>query len=142
MPEDEFRQHYRSLSEEGLREIDPADLTAAARACYDEELASRGLIIESTPPAAIEPAPAEITWVPLDTFPPEEIKLIRALLAAEEIPTTMEPPSTGNYPPSAAGSVVFVPEPLLERAQEALSTQISDEELIAEAEAYQPSEDA
>jgi hypothetical protein len=42
----------------------------------------------------------------------------------------------------AAGSVLFVPEKLLERARQALMVQISDEELIAEAEAQQPPDDA
>lgn len=142
MPTDEFRQYYASLSDEGLREIDSADLTAAARACYDEELASRGLTIE-IPPPEVEPTPDEmIGWVPLDTFNDEEMKLVRALLDAEQIPTSMKLNPAENYPPLAAGSVLFVPEPFLERAREALAAQISDEELIAEAEAQQPPDDA
>ena len=142
VPADEFRQHYASLSDEGLREIDRADLTEAARACYDEELTSRGLKIESRPPE-VEPSPDYmIEWVPLDTFNDEEMKLVRALLNAQEIPTSMELSPAENYPPLAAGSVLFVPEPFLERAREALAPQVSDEELIAEAEAQQPPDDA
>jgi hypothetical protein len=127
VPADEFRQHYASLSEEGLREINRADLTDAARASYDQELASRGLTIESAPPKA---PPDDIAWVPLDTFPPEEIKLVRALLHAEEIPTHLD------------SDVLFVPKPLLEQACEILAFHVSDEDLIAEAEADPPPHDA
>jgi hypothetical protein len=38
-----LRRHYASLSDEALLEIDSSELVEAARACYDEELASRGL---------------------------------------------------------------------------------------------------
>jgi len=138
---DEFRQHYASLSEEGLREINRADLTDAARDCYDEELASRGLSIENAPPE-VQPPTEEIEWVTLGTFNIDEIEQVRALLDFEGIPAEREPRPAGNYPPLAAGSALFVPAPLLERAREILAAQISDEELIAQAEAYQPPEDA
>jgi len=142
VPADEFRQHYASLSEEGLREINRADLTDAARACYDEELASRGLTTESDPPPAVEPRPDDIAWTPVGTFNLDEIEQVRALLYFEGIPTEREPSPPGNYPPLAAGSILFVPGALRERAREILASQISEEELIAEAEAYQPPEDA
>jgi hypothetical protein len=141
VPADEFREHYASLSEEGLREINRADLTDAARACYDEELVSRGLTIES-PPQEVEPSTEDISWVPLGTFNLDEIEQVRALLEFEGIPAGREPRPPGNYPPLAAGSNLFVPAPFLEQAREILAAQISEEELIAEAEAYQPPEDA
>jgi hypothetical protein len=141
VPTDEFRQHYASLSEEGLREIDRADLTDAARDCYDEELARRGLTIESPLPE-VEPVSRDIAWVPLDTFDLDEIKLVRALLDAEEIPSDTELLPAGNYPPLPAGMALFVPKPFLGRAREILAAQISDEELIAEAEEQEPPEDA
>ena len=43
---DELRKHYASLSDEGLREIDPADLTDQARKFYEDELKSRRLARE------------------------------------------------------------------------------------------------
>jgi hypothetical protein len=141
VPADEFRQYYAGLSEEGLREIDRADLTDVARASYDEELASRGLTIESAPPP-VEPSTDDIPWVPLDTFELEEIKLVRALLAAEDIPTDTDVRPAANYPPLTAGVILFVPKPFLARAREVLAAQISEEELIAEAEAEEPPEDA
>lgn len=142
MPADELRQYYSTLSEEGLREIDREDLTDAARASYDTELASRGLTIEKPPPE-VEPTPDDtIGWVSLDTFSEEEVELVRALLDAEEIPTTMKLLPAGNYPPVPAGSLLYVPEPMLERAREVLASQVSDEELIAEAESQPPPDDA
>jgi hypothetical protein len=142
VPADEFRQYYARLSEEGLREINRADLTDVARACYDEELSSRGLAVESAPvPEAVAPT-EEISWVPLGAFHPDEIGQVRGLLDFEGIPTERESRPSGNYPPVAAGSELYVPEHLLERAREVLAAPISDEELIAEAEACQPPEDA
>jgi len=141
VPADELRQYYAGLSEEGLREIERDDLTEIARACYDEELARRGLKIESAA-VEVEPATDDIAWAPLGGFDPDEIELVRALLAAEKIPSDMKLRPAANYPPLPAGSVLFVPEPFLARAREALAAQISDEELIAEAEAEKPPDDA
>jgi hypothetical protein len=139
---DEFRKHYASLSDEGLREINRDDLTDVARASYDEELAGRGLAIESAAPR-VEPTPdAIIPWVPLDTLSDDEMKLVRALLEAQQIPTSTDASPAENYPPVTAGSILFVPEPLLDKAREILAAPISDEELIAEAEAQDPPEGA
>jgi hypothetical protein len=143
VPADELKQYYAGLSEEGLQEIDRGDLTDVARATYDAELAARGLKIESAPPVA-EPAPSleDMGWVPLATFNAEEIELVRALLEAEEIPSDMDLRSSANYPPQPEGSILYVPEQSLARAREVLASQISEEELIAEAEAGEPPEDA
>lgn len=51
-PED-FRQHYASLSNEGLLVIKREDLNPVAQQCYDVELAQRGI-----PPRASKPAQA------------------------------------------------------------------------------------
>ncbi len=40
---EDLRRHYDSLSDEALLELDRSQLTDLARACYDEELARRGL---------------------------------------------------------------------------------------------------
>jgi hypothetical protein len=135
VPADEFRQHYRSLSDEGLFDIDRADLTEAARACYDEELASRGLAIERPRAPEVERPLDENGWVPLDTFDSEEIELVRGLLDAEGVPNNVESSAV-------EGVVLSVPEAFLGRAREILAAQISEQELIDEAEAYQPPEDA
>jgi hypothetical protein len=142
VPAEEFRQHYQSLSDEGLLEIDPDDLTDAARVCFEEEVASRGLQLESVAPPA-EPTPEEmIEWAPLDVFNDDEMKVVQSLLEAEGVPNSMKPRASENYPPSAAGSVLFVPASSLEKARQILAPEISDEELAAEAETYEKPEDA
>jgi hypothetical protein len=40
---EEFRRHYASLSDEGLRQLDRSELIGAAQKCYDEEVALREL---------------------------------------------------------------------------------------------------
>jgi hypothetical protein len=44
-----LRQYYASLSDEMLAEIDPANLTDAARRCYESEFAKRGLPPDAGP---------------------------------------------------------------------------------------------
>ena len=51
---DELRQYYASLSDEMLLRLDPADLTDAARRCYESEFAERGLTAEAGPLPADE----------------------------------------------------------------------------------------
>ena len=43
---EDLRRHYASLADEELAAIDAEDLTEAARAVYDAEVARRGLIIQ------------------------------------------------------------------------------------------------
>lgn len=42
----QLRQHYASLSDDALLEVDRSELTEMGRQCYDEELASRKLASE------------------------------------------------------------------------------------------------
>ena len=51
---DELRQYYASVSDEMLAEIDPANLTDAARRCYESEFAKRGLSPDAGPLPAEE----------------------------------------------------------------------------------------
>jgi len=46
---DEIRNYYSSLSDEMLRETDPADLTAEARKWYEHEVRERGMRRNSAP---------------------------------------------------------------------------------------------
>lgn len=52
---DDLRRHYDSLSDEALLEIDRDELVDAARDCYDEELAHRGLDFDESE-ESFEPA--------------------------------------------------------------------------------------
>ncbi len=49
-----LRRHYESLTDEALEEIDPEDLTEAARKCYESELAKRQSAEDDGEPPAIE----------------------------------------------------------------------------------------
>lgn len=146
MPEDEFRKYYASLSDEGLREIDRDDLIDAARSCYDEEILDRGLKLESVTPEMKTGGAENVTWALLDTVNAAEIPSVRVLLEGEGIASRLE--NENNISPGwmgvnpHAGLVLLVPEPSLERAREVLASQVSEEELTAEAEACQPPEDA
>ena len=46
---DDLRDHYRSLTEDELLQIERADLTEAAQRCYDEEVSRRGLNNQEPP---------------------------------------------------------------------------------------------
>lgn len=58
---EQLRQHYASLTDEALLEIDPSELVDAARQCLDEELRRRRL---RSPVAAQDSAPMPKPWVP------------------------------------------------------------------------------
>lgn len=131
MTREEFSRHYASLSDEGMREIDRADLIDAARECYDEELARRGLTVEGAAPEVDAAAMGDTVWVPLDTFTQSELDLVRVLLDEAAVPFTVN-----------KDGVLFVPESMLEQAQEVLVTEVSEEDLIAQAEEHAPPEDA
>ena len=61
---DDLREHYQSLTDDELIEIERSDLTEAAQRCYDEEVARRGLHNgeEPAPQPELEEEPE-----PLDT---------------------------------------------------------------------------
>src|SRR5512133_1215176 len=48
---DDFRRQYADLTDEALLDIDPLDLNETARACYHQELASRGMESAAAAPA-------------------------------------------------------------------------------------------
>ena len=51
---DDLREHYQSLTDDELLEINPDDLTEAARSCYDAEVARRGLFADQEPASEAE----------------------------------------------------------------------------------------
>jgi hypothetical protein len=135
---DDFRRHFEILSDEALLSTDREDLVEAARGCYDEEVARRGLnssvddeIAEE--PAGTEPVSAGEELVLIATFNiPEEASLARGLLESAEIPYQLE-----NEHAALGGFQLrmMVPAKFQEEAIEVLETEISDEELAAQAEA-------
>jgi hypothetical protein len=134
---EEFRQRYADLSDEGLLSIDRKDLTEFAQQYYDAEVAQRGLHFDSPDP--VEAAPDD-ELVLIETFlSPTEANLARGLLRSADIPAYLDNELTSRWP-SAGGLELIVPASFLEQAKTILEAQISEEELVAEAEAADPIE--
>jgi hypothetical protein len=141
---DDFRRHFERLSDETLLATDREELVESARGCYDEEVERRGL---NAPPAedaveeeasAHETTPAE-ELVLIATFNiPEEASLARGLLESAEIPFQLE---NEHASMGVFQLRMLVPAAFEQEALEILETQISDEDLAAQAEAAAPLED-
>jgi hypothetical protein len=128
-----LREQFEGLSDEGLLSIDRKDLIEVAQQYYDAEIARRGL--QDDPAAAEEESPKGEEMVPVATFSSlQEADLSRALLRSADIPANLENELSSTW--SGIGGVrLMVPASFLEQAEEILGAQISDEELLAQAEA-------
>ena len=137
-PED-FKRHYAMLSDAALLEIDRDELVDVARVCYDAELAERNLASEdpqpSVPAAETMLAQADGELQLVGTFLSiEEANFARGLLQSADVPCSLENEFSASY--SGAGALrLFVPASAYDRACEILETEISEEDLIAQAEA-------
>jgi hypothetical protein len=136
---EEFKRHYAELSDEGLLSIDRADLIELARTYYDAEVASRGLHPAELATPMAEASPEEDLVLAAKFQSVEEANLGRALLRDAEIPAYLENELTSAWT-GAGGLRLLVPGSLLEQAQEILDARISDEDLLAQAEAAEPIE--
>jgi hypothetical protein len=135
-PED-FQRHFEILSDDALLETNRDELVEMARDVYDEEIAKRGLGPEEgeIPVPEIEPQPGDAVdeMVLIATFGyPEEANMARGLLESASIPSQIknELAAVGGFEAS-----LLVPASFEEQAIEILESQISDEELAAQAEA-------
>lgn len=140
---DDFRRRYAELSDEALLELDWDELVDLARDCYDAELARRGLLRSSTPPPATEVQDhGELIEAAIFSSS-SEADLARALLESAAIPCYFENEFARKTLRVSEGFRLFVPTTLLENAREILNSPVSEEELIAQAEAEPepPSED-
>jgi len=135
---DDFRRHFELLSDETLLATNREDLVAGARPVYDEEVARRGLnspVVDEAPeavPEAVAPEEHEELVVIATYNIPDEANLARGLLQSAEIPYLMQ----NDY--VALGGIelrLLVPAQYEEQALEILQSEISDEELAAQAEA-------
>lgn len=128
---EEIRQRFEQLSDQGLLSIDRNDLTELAQQYYDAEISSRGLAATSAP-AEEESSEALVL---LGTFTSlEEANLVRALLESAEIPVKLENEFASEWA-GAGGLRLMVPASSLEQAEQILQAEISEDELIAQAEA-------
>ena len=132
---DDFRRRYAELSDEALLELDRDELVDLARDCYDAELARRGLRRSSSPPPAAEVQDhGELVEVAIFSSS-SEADLARALLESAAIPCYSENEFAGKTLRVSDGFRLFVAANLLDNAREILNSPVSDEELIAQAEA-------
>ncbi len=136
---EEIRQRFEQLSDEGLLSIDRNELIELAQQYYDAEVSRRGL---KHAPAAPAEESAEEQLVPLATFDSlEEANLVRALLESAEIPVKLDNELSSQWT-GAGGLRLMVPASSLEQAEEILQAQISEDDLIAQAEAAESVEPA
>jgi len=134
---DDFRKHFELLSDAALLETNRDDLVAAARLCYDEEVARRGLNAPPQEPAEGEvqptPEPEGGPMVHIATYIiPEEASLARGLLQSAGIPFFME---NELAPLGGIQIQLMVPAAYEADAREILEHELTDEELAAQAEA-------
>ena len=146
---DDFRRVYDSLNDEALLAVKRDDLVEVAQQCYDVEVAKRGLAARggaSAVPARSSAESASPELVEVATFTDvDDARLARDLLQSAEIPSYLATDATlpGNMS-TPSGFRLSVSPSLLEQAREVLDTQVSDEELAAQAEAageIEPAED-
>lgn len=140
---DDFRKHFELLSDAALLDTDRDELVAAARQCYDEELARRGLKAPSEEPVQGEvlptPEPEGGPMVYITTYNiPEEASLARGLLQSAGIPLFME---NELSPLGGIDIRLMVPAAYEADAREILEHELTEEELAAQAEAAGMTED-
>jgi len=137
---DDFRRVYESLNDEALLAVKRDELVEVAQQCYDVEVAQRGLTahgdVAAVPAQGSAAAPSE-ELVEVATFTDvDDARLARDLLASAEIPSYLA--ADANLPgnmSAPSGFRLSVSPSLLDQAREILDSQISDEELAAQAEA-------
>ena len=128
---DDFRRHYAELSDEALLELERDELVELARDCYDAELARRGLRRSSPQETEVQDQGELVEAARFSS--PSQADLAKALLESAAIPCFLENEVAGRA--LRVGFQLFVPASLLETAREILDATVSDEELIAQAEA-------
>lgn len=134
---EEIRQRFEQLTDDGLLSIDRNELIELAQQYYDAEVSRRGLK-QAPAAAAVESANEQL--VPLSTFDSlEEANLVRALLESADIPAKLDNELSSQWV-GAGGLRLMVPASSLEQAEEILQAQISEDDLIAQAEAAEPGE--
>jgi len=134
---DDFRKHFELLSDAALLDINRDELVESAKQCYDAEVARRGMNGPAEELPAAEPAPtAEPEGGPMVLIAtyiiPEEASFARGLLQSAQIPFLME----NELAPLGGFQIqLMVPRDYEADAREILESELTDEELAAQAEA-------
>ncbi len=135
----DVRRHVAALPDEVLLEVNREDLTAGARAIYEEEAARRGLNWPAEE-AAVEPGPLKlgegglVSLGKYDTV--EEARFARDLLRNEQIPAWLagELALKRHDADPMAALELFTQTDFQEQAEMLLNAEISEEELARQAE--------
>jgi len=139
---EDFKRHYAMLSDDALLEINRDELVDAARVCYDAELADRKLARPDAEEnvSALDHPGEEVPGTEgglelVATFLTiEEANFARGLLQSADISCSFENDEAAAW--SGMGELrLMVPASAYDRACEILETEISEEDLIAQAEA-------
>ena len=146
-PED-FKRHYALLSDDALLEIDRDELVDAARVCYDTELSERNLTRPATEESTSSPGPSDGASSQTDDSPQlvatflslDEANFALGLLQSADIAGSLENEHGAQWAGSGALRLM-VPASAYVRACEILESEISEEDLIAQAEAEASKDD-
>jgi hypothetical protein len=144
---EDFRRQYASLNDDALLAIEREELVPMAQQCYDAELASRGLEAggeEAEEAAAADAQPSLENLVEIAEFDnPAEAGAARSLLRIAEIPAVLSSdlPMAGSVFQVLANVKLYVPSEYAGEAATVLDSELSDEELAAQAEAAGLSEE-
>jgi len=135
---DDFRKAYADLSDEALQDMNRDELTEAAQQVYDEELATRGLAVEE-PEAAAATVAEQADLVEVARFDNmDELDLARSLLKSADIPSFLsnDPSLPGIFRATrSAWHELYVRSADEDEALAVLESEVSEEELAAQAEA-------
>jgi hypothetical protein len=136
---DDFRRLYSSLNDDALLAIDRDELVPVAQECLDVEIGARGLAapVEEEEDATAPNHLGENLTIIASFDNPSEAGVARSLLRMAEIPCMLSTdlPLTSGVLNVAMDVKLYVPPEFAEQAIENLESEISDEELAAQAEA-------
>jgi hypothetical protein len=150
---EDYVRHFSELSDEALLEVPREDLVQVARDCLDEEMARRGLAAEETDETVSDENAGPESHQPNMVVVAEyqdagEADLARSLLRSAGIEAMLMNERLANMlnvPMSPGTYHLLAPVAAETEALEILGSEISDEELAAQAEAAgeaEPDEEA
>lgn len=139
---DDLRRQYANLNDDALLAIHREELTPVAQQVWDAEVSSRGLKQdageEDREGEAGAVADPMANWTEVATFDnPGEANVARSLLRLADIPSVLstDMPLAGSVFATVSEVSLFVPAEYKDQAEEVLNSEISEEELAAQAEA-------
>ena len=147
---EDYVRHFSELGDEGLLEVNRDDLVEEARRCYDEEVARRGITAGpkgvATPGDVAAEASHEVPAMVVagEYQDPGEADLARALLTSAGIQAMLLNERLAgilNIPLAPGTYHLLVPVESEEEALQILDSEISDEDLAAQAVAAEPEKD-